>query len=74
MLSKILDQRIEGVEAWEWKMHWFLSFQSCHTIKPDMGFQILFRSGILNTSEPQSLIVLMILVLSLLVCLMIRVA
>jgi hypothetical protein len=52
MFSKILDQRSEGVEDWEWKMRRFLSFQSCHTINPGRSCQILFKSGILKTSEP----------------------
>jgi hypothetical protein len=52
-------------------MRLFISFQSFQTIKRGRIFQILFRSGILKSPEPQFLIMMMMLVLSCLVCLMI---
>jgi hypothetical protein len=48
----------------------FLSFHSCHTMKPGKSCQALFKIGLLKGLEPQSLMVLMMLFLTRLVLLM----
>ena len=66
----IVVHRIEGGEAWEWKILLFVSFHNLQTMNLGRSCQIFFKTRLLYGPFPQFVIVFVILFLSLMVLLM----